>query len=34
MRGQNWVGFRFIDVSSDDETVLRDWLVHAEDFVY
>lgn len=33
MRGQTWVGFRFIDVSPDDAGVLRDWLMHAQDFV-
>ncbi len=31
-RGQTWVGFRFIDISADDERMLRDWLQHAEDF--
>jgi hypothetical protein len=34
MRGQNWVGFRFVDLGSEDEKVLRDWLVTAEDFTY
>ena len=33
MRGQSWVGFRFIDVAPDDAGVLRDWLMHAQDFV-
>ncbi|HEU4664330.1 MAG TPA: PilZ domain-containing protein [Dokdonella sp.] len=33
MRGQSWVGFRFIDIAPDDATVLRDWLMHAQDFV-
>jgi hypothetical protein len=32
MRDQTWCGFRFIDISADDESMLRDWLVHAEDF--
>lgn len=28
--GQSWVGFRFIDVGSDDVRVLREWLARAE----
>lgn len=32
IRGQTWVGFRFIDTSPDNERVLQDWLMHAEDF--
>lgn len=31
-KDQAWVGFRFIDVSPDDEKMLADWLMHAEDF--
>ena len=26
------VGFRFIDIMAEDERVLLDWLMHAEDF--
>jgi hypothetical protein len=33
MRGQFWVGFRFIDGSEDDQGVLDEWLLHAADFV-
>ena len=32
VRGQAWIGFRFIDIAADDERVLSDWLMHAEDF--
>jgi len=32
VRGQTWVGFRFIDIAADDERVLSEWLMHAEDF--
>jgi hypothetical protein len=31
-RDQIWAGFRFIDISADNERMLREWLVHAEDF--
>jgi hypothetical protein len=31
VRDQTWVGFRFIDMSAEDERVLCDWLMHAED---
>ncbi len=31
-RGQAWIGFRFIDISPDDDKVLRNWLMHAEEF--
>lgn len=33
INGQSWVGFRFIDISKDDENLLREWLLHAQDFV-
>ena len=32
MPGQHWVGFRFIDIAADDEKMLAEWLMHAEDF--
>ena len=32
MQNQIWAGFRFIDISATDERMLREWLVHAEDF--
>ena len=32
-RGNSWTGFRFIDIAADDERLLRDWLMHADDFV-
>ncbi|RYD14901.1 MAG: PilZ domain-containing protein [Lysobacteraceae bacterium] len=32
-RGHVWTGFRFIDIGPDDERILREWLMHAEDFV-
>ena len=32
VRGQTWAGFRFIDMAADDERILRDWLMHADDF--
>ncbi len=32
LHGQNWVGFRFIDISPEDERVLQEWLVTAGDF--
>ena len=32
VNGQAWIGFRFIDVAPDDEEVLANWLMHAEDF--
>ena len=32
VRDQTWAGFRFIDISADDERMLREWLAHAEDF--
>jgi hypothetical protein len=31
-RDQVWAGFRFIDISADDERLLREWLMHADDF--
>lgn len=31
-KGQAWVGFRFIDIASDDEKILAEWLLHAQDF--
>ena len=34
MRGQTWVGFRFVDIHPDDEATLTEWLSHAADFVY
>lgn len=34
MRGQTWVGFRFVDIHPDDEGVLTEWLSHAADFTY
>jgi hypothetical protein len=34
MRGQNWVGFRFIDLNPDDQGVLHEWLQHAADFTW
>lgn len=32
VRGQSWVGFRFIDIGADDTRTLREWLVHLEEF--
>ena len=32
VRGQHWIGFRFIDIASADEAVLRDWLARAAQF--
>jgi hypothetical protein len=32
-RGNAWTGFRFIDIAADDERILREWLMHADDFV-
>lgn len=32
MRDQIWAGFRFIDISAESENMLREWLVHADDF--
>lgn len=32
VNGQAWVGFRFIDIAADDEKMLAEWLMHAEDF--
>ena len=32
-RGQAWAGFRFVDIATDDERILREWLMHADDFV-
>ena len=34
MRGQTWVGFRFIDLNPDDQGVLHEWLLHAADFTW
>jgi len=34
MRGQTWVGFRFIDLNPDDQGVLHEWLQHAADFTW
>ncbi|MBZ0223475.1 MAG: PilZ domain-containing protein [Dokdonella sp.] len=31
VHGQQWVGLQFIDISEDDENVLRQWLEHAAD---
>lgn len=31
LRGQTWIGFRFIDIAAADESVLSDWLMHAKD---
>ena len=31
VRGQAWAGFRFIDMSAEDERVLCDWLMNAAD---
>ncbi|GAA0718911.1 PilZ domain-containing protein [Dokdonella soli] len=32
VRGHHWIGFRFIDITAEDQRVLRDWLMHAEEF--
>lgn len=31
LRGQAWIGFRFIDIAAHDESVLSDWLMHTQD---
>ncbi|MBX3688594.1 PilZ domain-containing protein [Dokdonella sp.] len=31
VRGQQWVGLQFIDISEEDESALRQWLMHAPD---
>lgn len=30
IRGHAWVGLRLIDISPDDQRMMRDWLKHAE----
>lgn len=32
MHGHAWIGFHFIDISPDDDALLRGWLMHASDF--
>lgn len=31
MRGRTWAGFRFIDIGTEDLTVLREWMLRADD---
>jgi hypothetical protein len=32
VHGQSWIGFRFIDVGASEDTLLREWLMQAQDF--